>query len=50
MRCMMQPIIFLMLIIVGLSQKIFFSRLPPFFLLTLGYVLLKRGRLRCGGG
>ena len=24
--------------------------LPPFFLLTLAYVLLKRGHLRCGGG
>jgi hypothetical protein len=28
----------------------FFSRLPPFFFLTLSYVLLKRGSLRCGGG
>ncbi len=34
------------------SKKILrmLSRLPPFFLLTLSYVLLKRGRLRCGGG
>jgi hypothetical protein len=47
----MQPIIFLLLIVVRLTQKIFFSsRLPPFFLLTLSYVILKRGRLRCGGG
>jgi hypothetical protein len=50
-RHVMQPIIFLMLIVVSLSLKFFFSsRLPPFFLLTLSYVLLKRGRLRCGGG
>jgi hypothetical protein len=33
-----------------ISEDFFFSRLPPFFLLTLSYVLLKRGRLRCGGG
>jgi hypothetical protein len=32
------------------ATNFFFSRLPLFFLLTLGYVLLKRGRLRCGGG
>jgi hypothetical protein len=49
-RCMYNPSFSSCSLSLGYLRRFFFSRLTPFFLLTLDYVFLKRGRLTRGGG